>query len=299
MILIGTTYAFFTASTDNSHKQTASVTSGTMVLTFSDNDNGVSAVLHLGESVTKKFTIQNTGTLEAYAKINWVDLVNTYISSGLTYELSYSKNQNGTYIPVKTGTVPSSSSATTTELSSALIIPANTTYYYKLTITYNNLINVDQTADTSARMHSKFNMESIRYTTYYAFRYAGNADGFPTNITEWTQLTSNGDYMDPPRVFEWKDSEANIGICITLNLSITSEEPDCFIAGEGNLDIMTQLRHAFASSYCNDNSCTRGFYTCSLGRNNGVYCEYNDNNEIYYCYYDYWSQNDFGCGGPV
>lgn len=195
LILIGTTYAFFTASTDNSHNQTASVTSGTMVLTFSDNDNGVSAVLHLGESVTKTFTIQNTGTLEAYAKITWVDLVNTYISPGLTYELSYSTSQNGTYIPVKTGSVPNASSATTTELSNALLIPADTTYYYKVTITYNNLTDVDQTADKSAKMHSKFNIVSTVGTAIG--KIIDIASSNPTTMVYDGTIDNNLRYVGP------------------------------------------------------------------------------------------------------
>lgn len=158
LFVSGISYAFFTANTSNANNQTAQIDTGNMRLTFSDNDNGVSASLSPGESVTKKFTIQNTGSLEAYGIIKWLNLVNTYMSSSLSYDLSYSTSENGSYTNIKSGNVPSSTTAITSDLSDGLIIPVNTTYYYKLTITLNNLSDINQESDLYATMNSKFTL---------------------------------------------------------------------------------------------------------------------------------------------
>ena len=52
----------------NNEKYTTEIAS--ISLKFSDSDNGVSGTLNLGESITKKFTLENTGTKDAYVKIN-------------------------------------------------------------------------------------------------------------------------------------------------------------------------------------------------------------------------------------
>ena len=84
--VITITYAYFVVG-PQVQNQTAQVEAGTMSLTFSDNDNGIGGVLNFGESITKKFTIENTGTLDAYAKISWLNIVNTYSDGSLIYTL--------------------------------------------------------------------------------------------------------------------------------------------------------------------------------------------------------------------
>ena len=157
----GISYAFFTANTSNTNNQTAQINTGNMVLVFSDNDNGVSASLAPGESVTKKFTLQNTGSLDAYAKINWYNLVSTYTVDSLTWVLEQSTSANGTFTSIGNGKVPTSSSPTTAMLRNDILVPTGTTYYYKLTITLNNL-DIDQTSDLNATFYSYFSLESGR-----------------------------------------------------------------------------------------------------------------------------------------
>ena len=159
LVLGGIAYAFFSASVSNDNNEKFQTETATMRLVFSDNDNGVSGTLNLGESIVKKFTLENTGTVEAYAKINWVDLINTYLPGSLTYNLEQSTSENGTYTSIKTGNVPVSSSATTMVLKNGILVPVNTMYYYKLTITLNNLENVNQNSDITANFHSYFNLQ--------------------------------------------------------------------------------------------------------------------------------------------
>ena len=94
--VIGATYAYFTATAEST-PQTVTLETGTMALTFADNDAGVGGVLNFDESITKKFTIENTGTVDAYAKISWLNLTNTYLKGSLKYTLRYSNDETGTY----------------------------------------------------------------------------------------------------------------------------------------------------------------------------------------------------------
>ena len=159
IVLGGITFTFFSASVSNANNEKINTQTATMRLVFSDNDNGVSGTLNLGESIVKKFTLENTGTVDAYGKINWVDLVNTYTSDSLTWTLEQSTTENGTYTSVGSGKVPTSTTETTAVLKNGLLVPVNTTYYYKLTITLNNL-DINQSSDINANMHSKFNLQA-------------------------------------------------------------------------------------------------------------------------------------------
>ena len=159
VVIMGVGYAFFSASVSNANNESLLTETATMSLRFDDNDNGISGTLNLGQSITKKFTLENTGTIDAYGKINWYNLVNTYTSDSLTWTLEQSTSENGTYTSVGSGKVPTSSTATTAVLKNGLLVPVNTTYYYKLTITLNNL-DINQSSDINANMHSKFSLEA-------------------------------------------------------------------------------------------------------------------------------------------
>ena len=95
--VITVTYAYFIVGPSTTQNQTASLETGTMSLTFADNDNGVGGALNFGGSITKKFTIENTGTLDAYAKISWFNITNTYLEGSLIYTLKFSNEENGHY----------------------------------------------------------------------------------------------------------------------------------------------------------------------------------------------------------
>ena len=159
IVLSGVTYTFFASAVSNTNNEKFSTTTATLSLVFADGDNGVSASLNLGESIVKKFTLENTGTVDAYGKINWYNLVNTYTTDSLTWTLEKSDTENGTYTTVGSGKVPTSSSTNTTVLKNGLLVPVSKTYYYKLTITLNNL-DINQSSDINASMHSKFSLEA-------------------------------------------------------------------------------------------------------------------------------------------
>lgn len=157
VVLVGITYTFFSVGVSNNDNEKFQTSTATLSLVFDDGDNGINATLNLGESITKKFTIENTGTLDTYAKINWIELVNTYLQGSLTWNLEQSETENGTYTSVGSGIVPFSKEEEA--LIKRLLIPVNTKYYYNLIITFNDL-DENQNDDINATMHSHFNLVS-------------------------------------------------------------------------------------------------------------------------------------------
>ena len=158
IILSTIVFAYFSSTLSNQNNESLSTNTASISLVFDDNDNGVNEVLNLGESVVKKFTLENTGTKDAYARINFVDLVNTYNINSLTYVLEQSESENGSYTRIGGGRVPSSSSPKTTPLRNGILVPVGVKYYYKLTITLNNLSS-NQNSDINAEFHTRFNIE--------------------------------------------------------------------------------------------------------------------------------------------
>ena len=162
--VITVTYAFFTASPNSQSSSYVTLNSGTLQLRIDDSTGYQGKVeltrvdpFHL--TLDRYFEITNTGTVDAYAKIYWHDLVNSYLPGSLKYTLYESKNNGSTYTEVITNrNVPrNASTPKDTKLSNDLLIPQNnTTYKYKLTIRYDYKDNYDQTRDINASFISGF-----------------------------------------------------------------------------------------------------------------------------------------------
>ncbi len=160
-VIIGSlSYAYFSLETGEVKNQELSVTSGTMRLTFSDNDSGFNGSLNFGESAEKLFILENTGTLPTAGKINFTNMVNTYLEGSLTYKLDYKTSEESTTWTevLAKKNVPQSSTAITKELSKNIELPVGAKYYYRLTITLENLPTIDQTPDLRATFSSTFNI---------------------------------------------------------------------------------------------------------------------------------------------
>ncbi len=160
-------YAYFFAMGEVTPMD-ATLNTATVSAKFSDNDLGLNAVLNFGESATKKFTIENTGTADAAVKMFFDEMINTYTEGSLTYTLSYSETEDGTYTEVVSKTnVPQSQNASKKILANSLTIPVGKTYYYTLEITLNYLNDVNQDADINAIFNTKFKVEDINYEINY------------------------------------------------------------------------------------------------------------------------------------
>ncbi len=190
LTIVGTiSYAYFTATGETTPVQ-ATINTATVSARFADNDTGITEQLSFGESLTKKFTITNTGTADANVKIYWIDLINTYTEGSLTYTLSYSENEVGPYIEVVNKTnVPKSDTVSKKKLADSLTIPVGKTYYYNLVIVLNYLDDVNQDADLNAVFNSKFGLEDINEKYYVSF----DANGGTVGVTNKT-ITENEVY---------------------------------------------------------------------------------------------------------
>lgn len=154
------TYAFLTGGLLRYDEERVEVQTATSKIIFDDGDAGINTQLRFTKSVTKKFKIENTGTMDNTSRMNWVNLTNTYIDGSLTYTLSYATEENGTYTDiVKNQPVPTSNNEITTQLVSGLKVPAGKTYYYNLTITLNYLDGVNQDEDLNAHLTTRFNLD--------------------------------------------------------------------------------------------------------------------------------------------
>jgi len=151
------TYAYFMTSLGREEKQELTITSGTLALVFEDNSDGINATLSLGESVTKEFKIRNTGTQDVTTNMLFSDMINTYMKESLSYTLEYKTSVDGEWSNVQTANsnVPQSRKSSEKNLATDLTIPAGATYYYRLTITFNNL-DINQNEDIEAIFASKF-----------------------------------------------------------------------------------------------------------------------------------------------
>lgn len=162
LILVGVlgSYAFFINAIENNKNEELNVETGTLALTFNDGNPGFNKELEFGSSAEKKFTVENTGTLDAIAKINWKNLINMYIEGSIIYSLSYYENEGDTPTEIITDkTIPRSETPVTEVLAGKLSIPAGKTYNYTLVITLNYLESTDQTADLNAFLNTEFSLE--------------------------------------------------------------------------------------------------------------------------------------------
>ncbi len=159
LTIIGTiSYAYFTATGETRPVQ-ATINTATVSARFADNDTGITEQISFGESLTKKFTITNTGTADANVKMYWQGLVNTFTEESLTYTLSYAESEVGPYTEIVSKTnVPQSKTSAKKLLANLLTIPVGKTYYYNLTVTLNYLNDVNQDEDLNAVFYTNFDL---------------------------------------------------------------------------------------------------------------------------------------------
>ena len=189
MTIVGSvSYAYFTAMGEVTPMD-ATLNTAYVSVKFSDNDLGLNAELNFGESVTKKFTIENTGTADAKIKMFFDEMINTYTEGSLTYTLSYSETEDGPYTEVVSKTnIPQSQNASEKILANSLTIPLSKTYYYELKITLNYLNDVNQDSDINAIFNTKFKVEDINYEIKYSLETLKHlkqtSQGVRTNFDE-------------------------------------------------------------------------------------------------------------------
>ncbi len=163
ILLVGITVSYgYIALVSSSKNQEVSVGTGDIHLELDDADSGsVEANLNLGGSITKTLKITNKGTKPGKVQINWKNLINTYNSRSLSYTLESSSSKDTGYTSVEAlrENVPVSTEAKEVPLSKEITIPVQSTpIYYRVTITFNDLEDVDQESDLSATLITQFSL---------------------------------------------------------------------------------------------------------------------------------------------
>ena len=105
-IVVATSYAYFTANVSgNKDTNNVVVTNGVMALEYKDGDEITLANAVPGNSVTKTFTVKNTGNVSTNYTIYFSELSNKFVDkTDLVYTLTSSdggKNVAQTQVPSK------------------------------------------------------------------------------------------------------------------------------------------------------------------------------------------------------
>ena len=129
-IVVATSYAYFTANvTGNKDTNNVVITNGVMSLEYKDGDEITLANAVPGNSVTKTFTVKNTGNVTTNYTIYFSELSNKFVDkTDLVYTLTSSdggKNVAQTQVPSKNDAMVSN-----------YAIDAGKTHTYTLTITF-------------------------------------------------------------------------------------------------------------------------------------------------------------------
>ena len=162
--LIAVAYAYFIATVSVPKQQEITAETGTMRLLMNDGNTGWSEVWDFGESKSKTFTLQNTGSLPVTVDLYWKNLVNTFLEGSMVYNLKQTTDTSEeTYLVGSASTfenIPTSAtSVSTNKIAEQITVPANKTYTYTLTIQLVNSPTVDQTADLSANFYTEFDIK--------------------------------------------------------------------------------------------------------------------------------------------
>lgn len=193
VVAVFTTFTYgFLGVVNNSDAQTASITTGTISLTFADGSSAFKPTqLAFGKSIDKKFKITNTGTYDASATLYFKNLINTYTAESLSYSVGYSTVENGSYTDLKLDSnIPRSEIASKMTILNDIIIPQGKTYYYRIRITLNHLKDINQTADFDAILSTGFDLEA--HNKDHVITLANNTQTTLTNYRIYGNSIQNG-----------------------------------------------------------------------------------------------------------
>ena len=139
LTLFGISYAYFGGGTNDDSEQSIDVTTAKMEITYTDCANSkksdcanITANLAPGESVTKTFRLENTGTYQAEYNVVIAASTNTFLGEELVYELT---SMNGTKLVNETP-LPYGSRTNIPLYSGELSVGASEEF--KLTFTFKN-----------------------------------------------------------------------------------------------------------------------------------------------------------------
>ena len=153
ILLLGLTYAYYkTRINGNTKDKSISVTSKKLEITYADGNGVISPTekIEPGYTVTKTFTVENTGDQTLSYSIKLDNITNTF-----------SRAEDWTYVLKKGDVEVSSGKIPTNEtyIVNAVSIDPKSTDNYTLTITYANLTDVDQSVDMGKSLSLRVNID--------------------------------------------------------------------------------------------------------------------------------------------
>ena len=178
---IASAFAWFSATvTGNDTAKGDVVETGTLSIVYTNGQELRGEDILPGWSLSKTFTVENTGTVEATYNINWENLTNTFVNKGdLVYNLT-STNSGGTLTETQ---IPSSGEHI--GILNDIKIDPGVTQTYTLTITYKNR-DADQSIDMGKSLIGKIEvrdanevieLETGKATDVIMSKVANNTNG--------------------------------------------------------------------------------------------------------------------------
>ena len=173
-IVVATSYAYFVANVSgNKDTNNVVVTNGVMAIEYKDGDEITLANAVPGNSVTKTFTVKNTGNVSTNYTIYFSELSNKFVDkTDLVYTLTSSDGGKN----VAQTQVPSSNDA----MVSNYTIEAGKTHTYTLTITF---LNKDENQDDNQGVSF-----STKVTINETKEYVEPIEILGKKITDTTQI---------------------------------------------------------------------------------------------------------------
>lgn len=155
-IVAGSSYAYFTATvTGNTTATATTLTTGTMKITFTDGTAVAKTNWIPGDTLTKTFTVKNTGTNTAKYNITLASVTNTF---GTPADLVYTITGTGTGATSVTETQMLTAAGS---LATNVSVGAGVTQSYTLTITFKNRA-ADQNTNQGKNFSGTINIVGIQ-----------------------------------------------------------------------------------------------------------------------------------------
>ena len=155
LILVGLSYAYYrTRVIGNPNEESISISSKNLQLTYSDGTENINTtgIIEPGTVITKTFTVTNDGDDSLEYGVYLEDVLNTFKrTEDITYTLTCTAGCTG----VDTAREYPKGNAL---LVSNTIEPTKT-HSYKLEVTYENLVDVDQSEDMGASLSGRINID--------------------------------------------------------------------------------------------------------------------------------------------
>ncbi len=156
IMLLGLTYAYYkTRINGNSKDKSISVVSKKLEITYTDGNGVIEGTgIEPGYTLTKTFSVENTGDEKVNYKVYFENVVNTFTrSEDWTYKISC-QGTSTTCDGIDSTTFPTSEKSLVLEND----IASKETQTYTLTLTYANLTDIDQSIDMGKSLSGKINI---------------------------------------------------------------------------------------------------------------------------------------------